>query len=45
MFTDHSLTLKAVNVSNHNPQPICSFTKRSKALLSLQEIAVIVLKL
>jgi hypothetical protein len=46
MFIDHSLlSPKAVNVSNHSPQPICSFTKRNKALLSLKEIAVIVLKL
>jgi hypothetical protein len=46
MFNDHSLlSLKAVNVSNHTPQPICSFTKRNKALPSLKEIAVIVLKL
>ena len=37
MFTDHNLSsLKAVNVSNRTPQPICSFMKRNKAILSLK---------
>lgn len=45
MFNDHRLlSLKTVIASNHNPQPIRSFTNLNKVLLSLKEIALVGLK-